>query len=401
MVHMERPRIYTAILRDHYARHRQMAFVSGPRQVGKTWVCRSLASAYFNWDNTDDRRKLLRGPAALAEMLGLNRLRASAPIVLLDEVHKYAKWKTLLKGLFDTYGDSARLLVTGSSRLDVFRRGGDSLMGRYLLYRMHPWSIGECIRTKLPRREIQPPAESASADWDALWQHGGFPEPFLRREARFTRRWQSLRLAQLSREDLREVALIRDLGTIEILMQLLAERSGQQLIYSNFAPEIQVSVDTVKRWIDLLARMNFGFLVRPWFANVSKALRKEPKWFLRDWSGIEDDGARAETFAACHLLKAVDTWTDLGFGSFELRYLRDKLKREVDFLVVRDRKPWFLVEVKLRDTVLSPSLAYFQSQVKALHAFQMVVDLPYEPADCFKTHRPTVVPARTLLSQLP
>jgi hypothetical protein len=133
---------------------------------------------------------------------------------------------------------------------------------------------------------------------------------------------------------------------------------------------------------------------------VAKALRKEPKWFLRDWSGLADGGAQAETLVACHLLKAVEGWTDLGFGDFELRYLRDKQKREVDFLVVRDRKPWFLVEVKLSDTALSPPLAHFQAQTKAPHAFQVVMNLPYEPADCFKVRQPVVVPAKTFLSQL-
>jgi hypothetical protein len=97
---------------------------------------------------------------------------------------------------------------------------------------------------------------------------------------------------------------------------------------------------------------------------------------------------------------AFGTAVQLGFGEFELRYLRDKQRREVDFLVVRDRKPWFLVEAKLSDTHLSSSLAYFQHQTKAPHTFQVVLNLPYEPVDCFSTHRPVVVPARTLLSQL-
>jgi uncharacterized protein len=396
----ERRRLYTEVLTDHLQRHRQMALVSGPRQVGKTTACRSISDRYLNWDNVDDRRPLLRGPAALAETLQLDRLRAQPPVAVLDELHKYTKWKALLKGFFDTYGDRVRLIVTGSSRLDVFRRGSDSLMGRYLLYRMHPFSVGESLRTKLPAQELQPPAEVASADWDTLWEHGGFPEPFFRRDSRFTRRWRSLRQEQLSREDLREVAQITDLGTMETLMQLLTERSAQQLVYSGLAREIQVSVDTVKRWIDLLARLHYGFMVRPWFTNVAKALRKEPKWFQRDWSGLADDGARAETFVACHLLKAVEGWTDLGFGDFELRYLRDKQKREVDFLVVRDRKPWFLVEVKLSETSISPSLTYFQGQTQATHAFQVVMSLAYQPADCFKIHRPVIVPAKTFLSQL-
>ena len=192
MVHMaDRPRLYNAILRDHLQRHRQMALVSGARQVGKTTACRSVGDAYLNWDNADDRRILLNGPAKLDEHLGLDRLRSEPPVAVLDELHKNAKWKSLLKGFFDTYGDRARLIVTGSSRLDVFRGGGDSLMGRYLLYRMHPWTVGESLRTDLPDREIQPPAEVSSTDWDALWEHGGFPEPFLRRDIRFTHRWRT------------------------------------------------------------------------------------------------------------------------------------------------------------------------------------------------------------------
>jgi predicted AAA+ superfamily ATPase len=396
----DRPRLYSAILRDHLNRHRQMALVAGPRQVGKTTACRALADDYLNWDNADDRRELLRGPASLAVRLRLDRLRAKPSVVVFDELHKHAKWKTLLKGFFDTYGGRARILVTGSSRLDVFRRGGDSLMGRYLLYRMHPWSVAESIRTGLPERELHAPAEIPDAEWNALWEHGGFPEPFLRRDGRFSRRWRSLRRDQLSREDVRDLARITDLGTMETLMQILAEQSAQPLVYANLAGEVQVAVDTAKRWTELLTGIHYGFLVRPWFKNVAKALRKEPKWFLRDWSGVDDEGARAETFVACHLLKAVEGWTDLGFGDFELRYLRDKQKREVDFLIVRDRKPWFLVEAKLSDAHLSASLAYYQQQTKASHAFQVVLHLPYEPADCFATHRPVVVPARTFLSQL-
>ena len=395
-----RLRLYDRILQDHFVRHRQMAWVSGPRQVGKTTTCRSEGTDYLNWDNADDRRLFLRGPAAVAMRIQLEQLRATQPIVVFDELHKDKKWKAFLKGFFDVYGEQTRIIVTGSSRLDIYRRGGDSLMGRYFLYRMHPFSVAETLRTDLPTDLIHPPSPVIDAEWEALWEHGGFPEPFLRRDLRFTRRWRSLRHDQLTHEDVRDVAQIETLGLLETLTDILAERSGQQLIYSNLANEVGIAVDTVKRWIDLLERLNFGFVVRPWFANVTKALRKEPKWFLRDWSGIENTGQRAETLMACHLLKAVEGWTDLGLGTFELRYLRDKLKREVDFLVVRDRKPWLLVEVKTSDTRLSDSLRRFQTSTKARHALQAVFDLPHVQADCFAPTDATVVPARTLLSQL-
>lgn len=393
-------RFYDTVLQQHIARHRQMALVSGPRQVGKTTTCRMAGNDYLNWDNTDDRRLILKGPAAVAERLNLERLHEKLPIVVFDELHKQLKWKAFLKGFFDVYGERTRVIVTGSSRLDIFRRGGDSLMGRYFLYRMHPYSVGECLRIETSGKAVQSPQSIKTEDWDALWHHGGFPEPFLRRDVRFSRRWRSLRHDQLIREDVRAIAQIETLGALETFSQILAERSAQQLVYSNLAQEVGVSVDTVKRWVDILERLHYGFVVRPWFANISKALRKEPKWFLRDWSGIVDPGQKAETFVACHLLKTVEGWTDLGFGAFELRYLRDKLKREVDFLVVRDRKPWFLVEVKTRDSKLSDALGYFQKATKAPHAFQAVMELPYVSADCFARHEPTVVPARTLLSQL-
>jgi predicted AAA+ superfamily ATPase len=395
-----RPRFYDALLQDHLARHRQMALVSGPRQVGKTTACRAVADAYLNWDNVDERRLLLKGPAAIATAVGLDRLRARPPVAVIDELHKHSKWKGLLKGLFDTYGDRAKWIVTGSSRLDVFRRGGDSLMGRYLLFRVHPWSVAECLRPEITEKAIRPPREIDEDDWSALVVHGGFPEPFLKRDPRFTNRWRSLRHEQLSKEDLRDVTRVQELGAIEVLMRVLEERSGQQLVYSNLATEIGVAVDTIRRWVDLLGRLHLGFLVRPWFRNVTKSLRKEPKWFLRDWSGVADEGARAETLVACHLLKATEGWTDLGLGHYELRYLRDKLKREVDFVVVRDGKPWFLVEVKKADANLSPALAHFQAQTGAEHAFQVVLDLPYEEANCFAHRKPIVVPAKTFLSQL-
>lgn len=397
---MAQDRYYDHVLRDHLARFRQMAFLSGPRQVGKTTSCRAVASLYLNWDNTDDRRLILRGPAAVAEAAGLAQLWPAPPVIVLDELHKHPKWKAFLKGFFDTYGPQARIVVTGSSRLDVFRRGGDSLMGRYFLHRMHPLTVGECLRTALAAEPIQPPAPIAAADWVALWEHGGFPEPFLQRDPAFSQRWRSLRQDQLVREDIRHTSQVQDLGALEATAAILAERSATQLVYSNLAQETGIAVDTARRWIDALERLHFGFTLRPWFANIAKSLRKEPKWFLRDWSGVADPGARAETLVACHLLKAVEGWTDRGLGKFELRYLRDKLKREVDFVVIRDRKPWFLVEVKKSETALSDTLAHFQTATKARHAFQVVHDLPFVAADCFTRTEPTVVPAQTFLSQL-
>jgi len=396
-------RIYDAMLAEHLSTHRQMAFVSGPRQVGKTTTCRNHADRYANWDNLDDREEILAGPAALVESLHMNRLSKAVPVALFDELHKYPRWKQFLKGFFDTYADEVRIVVTGSSRLDMYRRVGDSLMGRYFLYHMHPFSVAETLRQDLPnaKRIVRAPQRPKSTDFDALWVHGGYPEPFLKRDMRFGRRWQSLRTQQLLREDIRDLTQIQQLDQLEMLVKLLDVRSAQQIVYSNLAKSVQASVDTIRRWLDTLGNLHHGFLISPWFKNVSRSLRKEPKWFLRDWAGIEDPGDKAETFIGCHLLKAVDGWNDLGFGKFQLAYLRDKEQREVDFVVIRDGAPWFLVEVKLREESIGPALRHFQEQVKAPFAFQVVVESDYVDADCFaKPRGPLVVPARTFLSQL-
>lgn len=396
-------RLYDALLVEHLAEHRQMAFVSGPRQVGKTTTCQNHADIYTNWDNVNDREQILAGPARLVERLKLNQLSKTIPTALFDELHKYPRWKQFLKGFFDTYGNQIRIIITGSSRMDVYRRGGDSLMGRYFLYRMHPFSVAETLNRDLPdpKRIVRRPKKVQEADFKALWDYGGYPEPFLKRNRRFSRRWQSLRLEQFVREDIRDLTQIQQIDQLETLVNLLASRSAHQLVYDNLAKDVRVSVDTARRWVDVLCNLHLGFLVRPWFKNVSRSLRKEPKWFLRDWTSIEDIGNKAETFVGCHLLKAVEGWNDMGLGHFKLGYLRDKEKREVDFLVARDGKPWFLAEVKYHEESISKTLKHYQDQVKAPFAFQVVIDADYVDADCFAKQRgPVVVPAKTFLSQL-
>lgn len=396
-------RIYDTLLAEHLEKHRQMAFISGPRQVGKTTTCRMHGDTYINWDNIDDRESILSGPLSLIEKFQFNRLSKSYPVVIFDELHKYPRWKQFLKGFFDTYADQLRIIVTGSSRMDVYRRGGDSLMGRYFLYRMHPFSIAEILTQDLPdeKKIIRLQKKVSSTNFDALWTHGGYPEPFLKRDSRFSHRWQSLRREQLVREDIRDLTQIQQLDQLELLVKLLSERSAHQLIYGNLANDVRVSIDTTRRWIDVLVSLHLGFLIRPWFKNVSRSLRKEPKWFLRDWASIKDPGDKAETFVACHLLKAVEGWNDMGLGKFELGYLRDKEKREVDFIVARDGNPWFLVEVKQKDDSISPALKYYQQQLDVPFAFQVVLESKYVDADCFaKAGAPIVVPARTFLSQL-
>jgi len=397
------PRTLTQVLAHHASTFRQMAFVVGPRQVGKTTVCSSFqpAARTFNWDDEDHRRVITRGTAAIADELGLARLHEGRQVVVFDELHKYRRWRTFLKGLFDRHSADLSIVVTGSSRLDFYRKGGDSLMGRYFDHRLHPLSVGELVDPAPLDDVLRPPRPIADDAWGRLLQHGGFPEPFVHADHRFSLRWQKLRREQLVRGDIRDLTRIQEVDQVELLVRHLESRSATQIEYAALARDVRVSADTLRRWIEALQSLYHGFLLRPWFTNVARSLRKEPKWYLRDWSHIADRGARVETFVACHLLKAVETWEDAGLGEFKLHFLRDKDRREVDFVVVRDGAPWFLIEVKASDDALSPALGHFQRQLGAPHAFQLVIDAPYVDVDPFTRREPCSVPARTLLSQLP
>jgi uncharacterized protein len=394
-------RVYTEIVRRHLRDDRQMVFLSGPRQVGKTTLCEGFQDVYLNWDKSEQRAVILKGESAVMDFAGGDRPRAKMPVVTFDELHHYKKWKCFLKGFFDLYWKQVRVLVTGSARLDVYKKGGDSLMGRYFSYRMHPLSVGELLRPNVKEDEICPVAQELDEGlWQKLLVHGGFPEPFSKGDRLFLRKWRRLRFEQLVREDIRKDTSIRELDQLESMALILAERSGEQLVYASLGAEIQVSEITVRNWVSVLNSFFFGFLVKPWSAHVENSIRKTPKWYLRDWSGIADPGKRNETLVACHLLKAVEYWTDLGFGDYDLHYVRDKQKNEVDFLVSKDKRPWFLVEVKTGDVKLSPALKRFQERLGARHAFQVVFDIPYEQVDCFSHTEPVVVPVKTFLSQL-
>ncbi len=398
-------RLYEDMLKVHLEEDRQMVMLTGPRQVGKTTTARQAAGdhSYMTWDRQSDRMAISKGADAVAELLDLATMKDVRPTVIFDEIHKYAKWKTFLKGFFDVYGEQARTIVTGSARLGFFRRGGDSLMGRYFLYRMHPLSVAELARPGLDvgGTEIRPPVKTSHESLAQLLAFGGFPEPFTRNSARFYNRWRRLRAEQLFREDLRDLTHTHEAGQVEVLAELLARQAGQLANYSSLAGDANVAVDTVRRWIAMLESLFFCFRVRPWFRNVPKSLRKQPKLFLWDWSLVADEGARRENMVASHLLKAVHGWTDLGLGEYDLFYLRDKARREADFLVTRAGQPWFIVEVKSagrRD--LNPNLEYFQRITGAKHAFQIAFDLAFVESDPFSRSAPVRVPALTFLSQL-
>lgn len=398
-------RAYESLVGEHLGHLRQMAFLSGPRQVGKTTLAAALLpqAKYYNYDRSADAQKLSAGPDRIAQDMGLAAPAIARKGVIFDEIHKFSKWKRFLKGFFDCHGTNLSIAVTGSARLNVYKRGGDSLMGRYFAYRIHPLSIGELGAGEIDlEREFRSPKPVDRETVDALLRFGGFPEPFLSGSERFSNRWRNARRDQVFHEDLRDLSRVQDIRGIRSLAELLAGRVTGGVNYSNLAADLQVSPDTVKAWIGLLESVYEVYAVRPWSRNVANSIRKQPKVYFWDWSSVAAGGMRNENFIASHLLKSVHWWTDAGLGEFELRYVRDKQQREVDFLVTKDGAPYLLVECKTSlDEPLSPSLEHFNLVLKPRHALQVAVGAEPAGVDPFAYEgRPVVVSAADFLSVL-
>jgi uncharacterized protein len=345
--------------------NRKMVFIGGPRQVGKTTLAKAVLNGdyrsgrYLNWDYDEDRQDIL-GKKWVPEN----------DLLVFDELHKFPRWKNWLKGIFDVSGDRHHFLVTGSARLDVYRRGGDSLMGRYHYWRLHPFTLDE-IPEKITKTEA----------FRRLMTVGGFPEPFLDGDEREARRWRRERFDRVLREDVRDLESIRNIQLMGLFLDALRHRVGGIVTLSNIAGEIQVSPKTAKHWLEILERMYLVFSVRPYTKSVPRAVLKPPKVFFFDNADVlGDEGQRFENLVATSLLKRIHFLEDRDGHRFELRYIRDKEKREVDLAIVKDGRLTELIEVKYSDETISRSLRYYAERLKPDRCTQIVANLkrPYK-----------------------
>lgn len=399
-------RLYLSVVLQHFKENDQMLFLVGPRQVGKTTIAKQAQqyfkeSIYLSWDVVANRTMMIGNQSFIEDILPIKKARDQKPLVIFDEIHKYIDWKNWLKGFFDLYKDHYHILVTGSARLDIFKAGSDSLMGRYFLCRIHPISVAEIINPELPSQDTSKQSKVEQGSWDVLYTYGGFPQPFMKHNKAFCTKWRGLRKQQLFYDDIATMANVQELGQIEVLGDILRYQTGQLLNRTSLSKKVQVSIPTIARWLKTLERFYYCFSVKPWHKNISRSLIKEPKVYLWDWSDISDPGMRYENFVACHLQKMVHLYNDLGLGYYDLYFLRNKDQREVDFLVSRDNKPWMIIEAKYSDNnSLSRNLEYFQGQSKSLYSFQVVYNIPYVDKSCFDFRDPIIVSAQTFLSQL-
>lgn len=348
---------------QHDLQHK-MVFIGGPRQVGKTTLAKSLlvdsgAGRYFNWDYDDDRQAILQ-----------KKWSRDDKLLVFDELHKYPQWKGWIKGLYDVAGEQHQILVTGSARLDVYRQGGDSLLGRYHYWRLHPFTLDET-----------PDGMDKQDAFQRLMTVGGFPEPFFVNDLRESRRWRKERFDRVLQEDIRDLESIKNIQGLRLLLDLLRTRVGGLVVLSNLAQDIQVAPQTAKAWLASLERMYVLFSVLPYTQAIARAVLKPPKVYFFDNADVMDDkGARFENLVATSLLKRLHYLEDHEGYRCELRYIRDKEGREVDFAILRDGVLEELVEVKYADDGVSPALRYYTERLKPKRATQIVATLvkPYD-----------------------
>jgi predicted AAA+ superfamily ATPase len=344
---------------------KKMVFVGGPRQVGKTTLAKAIlsknfpAGIYLNWDYDEDRQDILQ-----------KRWSDENDLLIFDELHKFPRWKSWIKGLYDVSHEIHSFLITGSARLDIYRRGGDSLMGRYHYWRLHPFTLDEI-----------PNGFSSKDAFNRLMTVGGFPEPFLDGDERQARRWRRERFDRVIREDVRDLESVRNIQLLSMFLDLLRHRVGGLVRLSNIASDIQISPKTAKSWLEVLERMYLVFSVRPYTKSLPRAVLKPPKvYFFDNGDVLGDEGVRFENLVATSLLKRLHFLEDRDGYCYELRYIRDKEGREVDFVVLKDGHLEELIEAKYSDDSISRHLQYYAERLKPEKATQIVAKIrrPYD-----------------------
>ncbi len=331
-----------------------MVFLGGPRQVGKTTLALNLIGAdesnpaYLSWDVPESQRLLLKGG-----------LPAEQPLIILDEIHKYKRWRNLVKGFYDRYKSRKEFLITGSARLDHYRRGGDSLQGRYHYYRLHPFSLYELNKK---------PQES---DLETLLKFGGFPEPFLKHNTRHWKRWQRERQSRVIQEDLLNLEHVREISQLQLLAQMLPDRVGSVLSIANLKQDLSVAFETADKWVGIFENLYYCFRIMPYGLPHLRAVKKERKLYLWDWSLCQNEAARFENLVASHLLKYCHFREDTEGDDMSLRFLRDSNGREIDFVVLKNGKPEFAVECKSGGRTLGKNIVYFSRRTPIPRFYQV------------------------------
>jgi len=340
----------------------KIILLTGPRQCGKTTLAKSLCNSYdyLNYDAIKDRITLKE-----------QAWDRTKNLVIFDELHKMPNWKLYLKGIYDTEGTKPNILVTGSAKLDIYKKVGDSLAGRYFQYRLHHLDIKEAYNYW---------QQDINEIFNRLINCGGFPEPFLSGSEEYYKRWSLTHTDIILKEDLIDLQATKNIKSIETLIELLKTRVGSNISYANLARDLECDAKTVKRWLDLLEDMYIIFKITPYHKNIARSLLKEPKYYFYDIGLIGNNnsnnniGAKIENLVASALLKQLHYLQDTKGCKISLNYLRTRNGQELDFIVSIDQKQT-LIEVKLSNDSRSNAFNYFKKFMPDANCIQLVHNL--------------------------
>ena len=325
------------------ARQYPVVTVTGPRQAGKTTLCRAAFAElpYVNLERPDHRDFALADPAGF-----MGRYAEGA---VLDEIQRAPDLLSWIQAAVDERKRPGQFVLTGSHNFDLLRNVSQSLAGRTALLQLLPMSINE-LR-----------AAGLTLSVDAMVVRGGYPrihadglEPSVALADYF---------ATYVERDLRQLAELRNLDEFRRFVRLAAGRVGQVLNLHSLAADVGVSDHTARAWLSLLEASYIVRLLPPWFANIGKRLIKAPKLYFCD-TGLAAwlIGIQSEAQLANHPLRG-GLFENLVVMEFvkhavhngltpALHYYRDSAGTEVDLVVEHGVPPGHLglVEVKAGQT---------------------------------------------------
>jgi len=371
---------------------RQMRFIAGPRQSGKTTLAKDFlaehksSSLYFNWDDKNIRQKFLQNQHFFYEIIQKEKIKK--PWLCFDEIHKTKNWKNLLKAHFDTYEDKLHTIVTGSARLDLFRRSGDSLAGRYFLFHLMPLTLNELSGKQLDLKESELNAidfietrlarsftnKERNHNLTQLLEFSGFPEPFFQAKKRFHQLWQKSYSEKIIFEDLKDLSQIRDLDSAYSLLNILPSTIGNPLSVNALHEDLERNHSTIQNYLKYFNLSYLTFELQPYSKNLRHSIKKEKKLYFYDWTRINNQAIKFENYIACELKALANFWTDSGYADTEIFYLRLKNKKETDFLIVRNKQPWLLIEVKLNSNDIESHHYNFSTKLGNIPIVQLTLN---------------------------
>lgn len=389
---------------------KSMVFLSGPRQSGKTTLSKIISrefenKLYFNYDDPFNKKTIIEDPFFFEK---INRKNNSKPLIIYDEIHKYKDWKNYLKSVYDKYSKEFDFLILGSRRLNTFQKGGDSLAGRYFLFSLFPLTLSELmnINNDIDKFLLNPLNIEIEENnyyyeiWEKLNNNSGFPEPYLENKKKFYNRWSRLYNQQLIKEDIRNMTEVKKIDDIEILFSLLPSKVGSPLSMDSLSRDIKVSFNSIKNWLSIFQSFYLCFSIKPYTKKISRAISKEKKYYLYNYSSITSKAERFENMIAIELYSLINYLNDYGYGDFSLNYVRNKQKEEIDFLISEKDSPILMIEVKYNNENISKNLIKFQN-ILGITAIQLVNKKGIYKKTFNNTNKILIISAPRWLAMLP